>query len=479
MTIKVEEYRKLLEARYVGFSPNTTSVKPVHLANGLFRAMSGEVSDTSDIVRFAVTQLHSGQIPKGHDLESIKDRLIEHDAIDLDVTDVELGRLRAMIRRILSADGALYVQGMDSHSAMGRRFLSKDRIGQDAGEFLAAWIKSVACDLQACIVESLDDESDAISLLCAPVSRASTSPLLPDPPFSLSVRIEEFSADSRSLWCGMGEAATSLGKHLIDHPSKLLRARSAVLFVGFAIARYLASLESAYVPDSKGPAPFLVIFDEQNRSILEASRTAYQHVGQSLARFYAWSFGQTLKDHFSLEDLSLEDPPQYKEKTKLADQLKEIWQVALQSAGDSEDAYTTFGQALYDILAMEAEASPVAYLRSLSIRLGLAGPASNAQPNKRFRLGLDLLEVLLKGAVEPGESNITLEELLERLWVRYRIVVGGRDIDLERLQAAGMFTADADSLRMNRNEMLPVLTDLSVARLMADGVVEIGFGGLQ
>ncbi|MDO8655511.1 MAG: hypothetical protein Q7R48_03860 [bacterium] len=128
---------------------------------------------------------------------------------------------------------------------------------------------------------------------------------------------------------------------------------------------------------------------------------------------------------------------------------------------------------------MEAEASPVAYLRSLSVRLGLAGPASNSQPNKRFRVGLDLLEILLMGAIGPGESSITFDELLDRLWARYRIVVGGRDIDLTRLQAAGVFTADADSLRMNRKALVPVLTDLSVARLMADGVVEIGFGGLR
>ncbi|MDO8655512.1 MAG: hypothetical protein Q7R48_03865 [bacterium] len=346
MSIRIEEYRKTLEARFVGFSPNTTSVKPVHLANGLFRAVLGEVADTSDIVRFSVAQLHSGQIPKNHDLEAVKALLIEHDAFDSDITDAELGKLRAMLRRILSADGALYVGGMDSHSAMGRRFLSRDRIGQDAGEFMAAWVKAVSSDLEACIVEALNDESDAISLLCAPIARAACSPFLPDAPFVLSDRMVTFAPDARSLWSGMSDAAVSLGLHLAGHPSKLLRARSVVMFVGFAIARYLASLESAYIPDSKGPTPFLVVFDEQNRSVIEASRTSYQHVGQSLVRFYAWSFGQTLKDHFSLADLANEQTPRYKDKTKLADQLEEIWRGAVQSACDPNEAYTTLGQAL-------------------------------------------------------------------------------------------------------------------------------------
>ena len=50
--MQVEALRVAAERDYVGFPPNTYSVKPVHIANGLFRFVHGKTYDTSLLNRF-------------------------------------------------------------------------------------------------------------------------------------------------------------------------------------------------------------------------------------------------------------------------------------------------------------------------------------------------------------------------------------------------------------------------------------------
>jgi len=53
------------------------------------------------------------------------------------------------------------------------------------------------------------------------------------------------------------------------------------------------------------------------------------------------------------------------------------------------------------------------------------------------------------------------------------MVVGGRGEDTERLLNAGIYQADAGSLRTNRDQFAARLGGLGFARLLADGVLEV------
>lgn len=472
--LKVEELRSNIDVGIVGFGPNTTSVKPVHLATGLFRVLAGKTSATRDLVRFAVAQDQSGNVPKGHDLEAVKARLLELDALESDISDDELTRLRAMVRKVLGADHALYTGGMDSHSAFGVPFLAKRSIGQDAGEFVADWMSTTCPELRDHLVASLVDVSDPITLLVRPVTVTDTATYERAATVQLSSCMEHYPEAAKALWEGMQESARSLEAHLVRHPSKLVRARLVTLFAGIVVVRYLASIESGLVPGAQPPLPILLCFNHEDRSIGDASKLSYQLVGQSLARFYAWAFGEEIKKLYSLEDLSDLNPPEYK---KHEAQAKEIWATAKESARDSEDGFLVYGQALYDILAMEAEANPVTYLRALCVRLGIAYPTINAQPFKQFRPNHDLTELLFMGALRPTEGPLPLDVVLTRLWDRFGIVVGGLPEDQARLERAGIFRVDSDALRLNRDSLSTRLVELGIASKMADGVVEVNFDG--
>ena len=73
MLFDVKELRKGIEHEYIGFSPNTTNVKPVHLANGMFRGLLNEANDTtSGLFRFVFSSSKKdGTIPKGHELDRV------------------------------------------------------------------------------------------------------------------------------------------------------------------------------------------------------------------------------------------------------------------------------------------------------------------------------------------------------------------------------------------------------------------------
>ncbi len=474
MSIKVEEYRKEIDLNYVGFRPNTTSVKPVHLANGFFRTLAGQVSDTKSLVKFAITQKHDGTVPKGHELESVFAHLQEIGAIDPEITEGQLGRLRSMIRRVLSADGALYPGGMDSYSAFGLPFLSRDRIGQDAGEFVADWLSQSSPDLASFLTDSISDPSDPITLLCRPVVPQITESYVRAGTVRLTELIANFPADVSELWEGMHKASQTLSEHLKQHPSKLVRARLVTLFSGLVIVRYLASIEAGRIGDDLLPPPILLSMNVGDRSIAEASRLSYQRVGQSLARFYAWAFGEMCRKHYSVKELTELDPPDYK---KHEAQAKEIWATAIDEAEDSDEAFDVFGRALYEILAMEAEANPVTYFRALCVRLGLAYPVSNNQPFKQFHPSDDLTELLVMCSVGPDEEPLSLDELQERMWQRFGVIIGGSVVDEERLEKGGIFRVDTDALRLNREAFSSALVELGLATAMADGVIEVHFSG--
>ena len=66
MTIAIEAAREKVEKQFIGFSPSTNSIKPVHIANGMFRAILKRTTDTTTLNRFVVSRKENGQVPKGH-----------------------------------------------------------------------------------------------------------------------------------------------------------------------------------------------------------------------------------------------------------------------------------------------------------------------------------------------------------------------------------------------------------------------------
>ena len=71
-SIDLHSLRIDVDKKYVGFTPNGASLKPVHVASGVQRTIFGGLNDDSNnalnIKRLALVYDAKGQIPGGNDL---------------------------------------------------------------------------------------------------------------------------------------------------------------------------------------------------------------------------------------------------------------------------------------------------------------------------------------------------------------------------------------------------------------------------
>ncbi len=471
--VEIEQARVWVEEEYVGFSPSTSSVKPVHIANGLYRTVLEARANTSALNRAVLASTTKGVVPKGHSLDDVYGSLEQQDRIDDDVSKDDLMKLRKMLYLMLNADHAIYEGGMESYSAGYAGFVSNDRIGQDGGEFVALWLGRYAPELHELVKSDLASPYDIISIVTAPLMDDGMSVYHPPLDEDRLACFRQPNPVIAQRFADLAAAATTLYQHISQQENKLLRLRQAVLFACFLLTRHLAWLEHYYLPDIP-PAIFLLDFSSRSDSaIARASQLAYNRVCQSICRFYTWAFDDYLARGWhggiALAAELATTEPSYKGKTST--EARQYWRLAAAEGGSNP-----YAQAIYDILAMEAQSNPINYLRQLGIRSGLMLPAGNRQPIKRFAVRQDMLEMLVRGAVAPGKS-VTMDELLELFWQRYGIIIGGRSEDEARLLEANIYQADTQELQQNAQNFAMRLQDLNFAQLLADGVLEVRVGG--
>jgi hypothetical protein len=490
MSIPIEQYRREIEEKYIGFKPNTEKVKPVHIANGMFRSILGKTADTREINRFVIYMSQRGTSGVNTS-DALYEDLVENNKITrLTISKEQVAEMRRILKKVVAADDGVFTNGMESYSAAFEGFVSRDRIAQDGGEFVGTWLSQQGTSRQMlgeCIGSSLRESGDIITVLMSPLLNHTRNDYTPPEYSSVILRASNIPNEVDNLWKELSTAANTLSKHLSSHPNKLVRMQSAVLFSCYVLVRHLACLENYHVNGChRGILPFLIDFSTSSQdAVARASTMTYTLICQSISRFYAWAFAEKLRlDFNSINEVLKEPTPTYSQGSQANRQrdlreMDEIWRTAQIEArnivaSNSGDPFEPLGQAIYDLMLLKANASPIQYLRQLGRKIGLLWPPN--QPVRRFRIQQELLEVLIRGAVEPGEP-INLNSLQDRLWDRYGIIIGGRLSDEERLLNNGIYQADSDALKENCTRFVECLNNLSFARLMADGVLMIKLEG--
>ena len=107
--IFLSDSRTAVDRKYVGFTPNGGSIKPVHVAGGVLRSIYGKYNTTMSIKRLALVSDAKGVVPKGNELDTIYNSMKESEKIEESVTPNTLESLRNVMQRLLSADKGVYV----------------------------------------------------------------------------------------------------------------------------------------------------------------------------------------------------------------------------------------------------------------------------------------------------------------------------------------------------------------------------------
>ena len=488
----LKEIRNKVDGKYVGFTPNGSAVKPVHIASGVLRCIYGEYNTTMGIKRLALVSDAKGVVPKGNELETVYSALEDDEKLEESVSENALESLRNVMQRLLSADKGVYVvkglrDDMISFTAGSKYFLTRRSIYEDAGEFIGGLIKAYCPKLADHIKMLLSKANDSISLVFEPVLEADMEQ------FQEDHRHEDIPAfiniNENTAWYlqGLKDSGLCLLENFKLHPNALTQLRLFNFFCIFQLIRYLTMLEAFYCEESI--RPILLDFSgltPSQSSVARASEISYTQMHKSINRFYAWGYAKWLEENgYDKATLADSETPTYESAKKLTstsqDELTALWNLAKEQANaeNENDARISYGETMYDMIALDASSHPVNYLKVLGTSSGILYPPDKLHPNKRFVLSQDVLEMMIRSSVSPNEI-INGQTIRERLWNRFGVIIGGSRFELEKISKSGMIMqVDEDALEENFASFAATLEAMDFAEEMADGILQIRLGGLN
>lgn len=480
--------RNCVDMKYVGFMPNTGKIKPVHVAGGSLRCIYGEYNCSKSIKKMAVVSNAKGVVPPGRDTETIYSELKKNEKIEKGISLNDVDVMRNAMQKLLSVDNGVFVIAKDSqdrmtsYSAGSKYFLTVTAMLEDAGEFIGSIIHNYCPELAAHIKGLLDEGNDPITHLFEPILEYDGVV------FEQQNMCEDVSIfknrNNKVEWFlkGVKDGGECLVNNLRHHSNPLTQLRLFNLFCIFNIFKYMALLEAFYCDGSI--RPILLDFSGKNpkvSSIARASEMSYTQMCKSINRFYAWGYSKWLKENgYTKEELLKSATPIYTKSKKTNDEeLEALWQITKDRVSkiEEEDAFLAFGETMNDMLASKTNAHPLGYLKALGKLSGILYPPDNFHPNKRFVVSQDVLEMLLRCCITPGEI-ISGIDIRERLWDRFGVIIGGSRFEMQKLQNSGMILQiDETALEENFSSFANTLESMDFAEIMADGILQIRLGG--
>ena len=490
--IYLSDARMAVDKKYVGFTPNGSSIKPVHIAGGSLRCVYGAYNRTMSIKRMALVSDSKGNIPAGNESAAVYAFLSEEEKIEDSISENAMESMRNVMQKLLSADKGVYVvkglkDGMISYSAGSKFFLTSRAMYEDAGEFIGSIICAYCPNLADYIKTLLDKGNDPITLLFEPILEEDMEVFSDQSQYEELPAFKNLNHSAKWFVNGIKEGGNCLLDNFLHHPNPLTQLRLFNFFCIINLIRYMTLLESFYCGESI--RPLLLDFSGKSpsfSSVARMSEMSYTQMYKSINRFYAWGYAEWLQEQgYTKDDLLHSKTPIYKKGKSISkasqDELDALWSLAKEKAGtlNGNDVYLEFGETMYDMLALEASSHPVTYIRSLGTSAGLLYPPDKLHPNKRFVVSQDILEMLLRCCVNSGEIISGLE-IRKRLWERFGIVVGGSQYEMQKIQSSGMILqTDEDALEENFSMFASTLESMDFAEVMADGILQIRMGGAE
>ncbi|MER7419039.1 hypothetical protein ABT346_20030 [Micromonospora peucetia] len=470
-----------------GLLPTNVSIKPVHIANGLGRALAGAnyKSDAlSQFLRRTVkdqkAQVQRERHSNGNILASYPLAFVGRDGADVDQD--KLSTLRTLAEGVLATDGAVFSDSaMSSYTLSNDRLLSRDISDMRCGAFLASLLTAGRDgDAAEHIRFLLKSDQDPWSTLALPMSQyAELLPLSPGTEEALrtthsSMRIDvDGVLESRTLRI-LRSSIDRLARFDHGHGSKLNSLRRMVTFSCFAIHVHLISRLEAVYAGKPQPPIVLDMFDGKRTSIRNASRASVRAAGDSLEALVTRRFRERVS-----QIAVAADPEEI--ITGIADaKVRALVERGYEAYGHGGNA--TPDEALSEALwqaAMTVANHPVEFLTELGRRAGYLVPWSNkgqgGKLQKRYGLTTEFIETLVAATVDPDEP-LDFPEFLDRLRSYYGIVAGQRTDDhiirrnnINDGQFGTPTSVSEEDLRLNVEAFRRAVLEAGYAKAYADG----------
>jgi hypothetical protein len=489
-----ELLRRIYDEEF-GFLPTNSSMKPVHVANGLCRRILGSYYDFSPLARVLrqfVDNQRGGfkeeRNPNSSILEDYGDRF--EDRFGNEPSDEALTRFRFLVKDTLGADDAVFPT-QASFTLSHERMITQDISDNGSGDLLAALLLTGPADsaLAANLFRDLlAIDTDPWSMIGWPMldlleqrdaSTTGTVQLRADRRQGLLAMDAGGSLASPTLR-GLRDRYDQLAEYERDHGSKLTTLRRLVLFGVFTIHVHMIRRASEVTSDAPLPPLLLDMFDGRRQSLREASAATLQCGFRAIEHLVL----HRIKAHL------LNEAGRNPDKFLAALPTSADWDAVLEEYGahtGSQEPVEALAEAYWKIGysgvgPKEVQGFPWNTLLALGRRSGFLLPYDNrgrgGKEHKRYGATAEFAEMLVISTVRP-EEPLDFDEFLDRLRQSYGIVIGRtsdfpliRNNDLRAAVDAGQrrsISVLESDLRMNLHAFRDLIIDIGFAKAYADG----------
>jgi len=490
-----ELLRRIYEEEF-GFIPINASMKPVHVANGLYRRLCGVTYDhrpLAGVMRQYVKNQRGGVVEERLSNSDILERYSDMftDVHGNRPSDEKMTRFRSLAKETLGADDAVFFPSQASFTLSHRKMISSDISDNGAGDFIAAFLTAGQPQVKptaAALVETLlGDDTDPWTTIAWPLlgAGAERDSLLAGAALERAERAMPLLGTDSS---GQFESPTlralrlhfeRLAAYEELHGAKLATLRRLIMFGVFTLHVQMIRRCGDHLGHGPRPPILLDLFEGRKRSLREASAATLQGALRAIEQIVVHRI------HTELEPLCEDgDAGAYLARLPHDSGTARIRAEygAHLHGGNSLDALTeAYWVTGYEELKVGSRKGfPWNALLNLGRRAGYLLPyddrGSGGREHKRYGASAEFAEIIVAATVAPGDP-VEFDVFLDRLRDSFGIVVGRRaDFEIIRrndLQPSGALqrsvSVNESDLRANLTAFRDLIVDIGFAKSYADG----------
>ncbi|WP_432049460.1 hypothetical protein [Verrucosispora sp. NA02020] len=474
-----------------GLLPTNASIKPVHIANGLGRALVGRTYDSDALAQFLrrsilnqTTRVQVERNPNSMILENYVDAFTSRDSGILDQD--ALSRLRSLAEGVLATDRAVFGEAaMSSYTLSNETLLTRDLSDVRCGAFIAELLNAgTVGDAATHIRTLLASDDDPWSTLALPMMQFAlprTFAAGDDPPQHTLLAIDADGNLASHTLSRLRASFDRLARFEQGRGSKLNSLRRMVMFSCFVIHVHLVARYSE--TDERAPRPPILIdmFDGSRTSLRNASRASLRAAGDVLEALISRRIRERIAKELeaaNIDDIVAAFPEGRKRVRTRVREGFDAYRGAYRNQEDQNSDLDALSEALWQV-GTEDLIHPVEFLTELGRRAGFLTPWTNTgrggKLQKRYGITTEFLEALVAATVEPGQP-LDFPEFLDALRENYGIIVGQRADDqvvrcnnLSGIPFGTPTSVAEEDLRLNVEALRRAILEAGYAKAYADG----------
>lgn len=468
----------------IGYRPLSNRIKPVHIANGLFREILQESYSLKDI------NVLSKRFKTGKEIfpaSYIKENFSSY--LDDDMSLEEINELRGFIEMLLDADKAVTPElkftalTISSKYLVGAEVQNEFKIPQFIYRILNTEVNNEVSPAINIIKYLLKDESDEITKFI--------NPLLSSPKSNVRNRVEINSEELTGIELQIRKGFDLLIENSKNNTNKLAFLQRIITFACFATLYHLSSKILDLKENERVYNKVPMVFDgnQGDETIKVASQESLLLIKLNIESYYEKVLEDILRKNFSLN--SVDDvinhinefsfPEKKKMKGKeLKEEIsshEELKNLFIGYYNQTKDLLESYARAIRIIMFSKVISSsdPSESYIALGSKIGLLFGRATKKSNKRFVPTPEILEIILLSFLNENES-LTLSEFGNKLWEKYGIIIGANpNEDFQHLKYWGLsehIPGDLHaSLAKNADIIAETLISMGYAKRYADGVI--------